>query len=74
MPMENMKVPHTYREEWLKSRYSTAENYMPYEEYYAVRIRHDSNQSYKAATAAFKDAKKLEKQGKKAVRKARGKK
>jgi len=29
MPMENMKTPHTFREEWLKSRYSTAENYIP---------------------------------------------
>ena len=46
MPMENMKVPHTYREEWLKSPYSTAENYMPYEEYYAIRVRTEPNQSF----------------------------
>lgn len=69
--MENMKVPHTYREEWLKSRYSTLENYMPYEEYYAVRVRGEANQSYRAATAALKDANKLKKQATKAVKRSR---
>jgi hypothetical protein len=38
-PMENMKTPHTFREEWMKSRYSTAEHYIPYEEYYAARVK-----------------------------------
>jgi hypothetical protein len=31
-PMENMKTPHTFREEWMKSRYSTAEHYIPYKD------------------------------------------
>jgi hypothetical protein len=67
MPMENMKVPHTYREEWLKSRYSTAENYMPYQEYYAVRLRKDVKTEMKAAKAAAADARKTLKRARKAA-------
>jgi hypothetical protein len=70
MPMENMKVPHTFREEWLKSRYSTAENYMPYEQYYALRVRTEPNQNYLQAKAANKDAKKTLAESKKAVKRS----
>jgi len=70
MAMENMKVPHTFREEWLKSRYSTAENYMPYQEYYALRMKTEPNQNYLQAKAANKDAKKMLAQSKKAVKRS----
>ena len=70
MPMENMKVPHTYREEWLKSPYSTAENYMPYEQYYAIRVRTEPNQSFLRAKAANKDAQKILAASKKAVKRS----
>jgi hypothetical protein len=66
-----MPVKRPFYDEWINSPWSTAENFMPYPEYESLRMRKESNQSYKAATAALKDAKKLEKKAKKAERKAR---
>ena len=66
-----MPVKRPFYDEWINSVWSTAENYMPYPEYEALRIRKESNQSYKAATAALKDANKLKKQAKSAVKKSR---
>jgi hypothetical protein len=71
MPMENMKTPHTFREEWLKSRYSTAENYIPYEEYYAARVKSEPRLQARAAGRAFKDATKMLAESKKALKKSR---
>ena len=70
MPMENMRVPHTYRSEWMQSPYSTAENYMPYEEYYALRVRTEPNQNYLKAKAANKNASKMLAESKKAVKRS----
>lgn len=66
-----MPVNRPFYEEWLNSPWSGAENHMPYREYEALRIRKESNQSYKAATAALKDANKLKKQAAKAVKRSK---
>jgi hypothetical protein len=74
-PMENMKTPHTFREEWMKSRYSTAEHYIPYEEYYAARVKSEPVKSEprlqaRKARNALKDANKMLAASKKAVKKS----
>jgi hypothetical protein len=69
-PMENMKTPHTFRKEWLKSRYSTAENYIPYEEYYAARVKSEPRLQARKARNALKDANKMLAASKKAVKKS----
>jgi hypothetical protein len=66
-----MPINREFYDEWLKSPWSTAENYMPYEEYASLRIRREANQSYKAATIALKDATKLRKQADKAAKRAK---
>lgn len=66
-----MAVKRPFYDEWLNSPWSTAENFMPYPEYEALRFRKESNQSYKAATAALKDANKMKKQSEAAVKKSR---
>lgn len=69
-------MPHSpthrpYYDEWTNSVWSTADNYMPYREYEALRIRKEANQSYKAATSALKKANKLKAEAKKAVKGSR---
>ena len=69
-------MPHSpthrpYYDEWINSIWSTAESFMPYREYEALRIRKDSNQSYKAATKALKNANKLKAEAKKAARESK---
>ena len=59
MPMENMKTPHTFRAEWLKSRYSTAEHYIPYEQYYAARVKSEPRVQARKAKNALKNANKM---------------
>lgn len=66
-----MAVKRPFYDEWINSVWSTAENYMPYPEYEALRMRKEANQSYKAATAALKDANKMKKQAKSAVKRSR---
>ena len=66
-----MPVKRPFYDEWINSPWSTAENFMPYPEYEALRMRKESNQSYKAATAALKDANKLKAQAAKAVKRSK---
>jgi hypothetical protein len=54
----------------LKSRYSTAENYIPYEEYYAARVKSEPRLQARAAGRAFKDASKMLAESKKALKKS----
>ena len=65
-----MKTPHTFRAEWLKSRYSTAEHYIPYEQYYAARVKSEPRVQARKAKNALKNANKMLKASKKAVKKS----
>ena len=51
--------------EWQNSPWSTAENYMPYKEYEALRFRKDSKEELKQAKKAAADAAKVLKQSRK---------
>ncbi len=65
-----MPTPRTYYNDWLNSPWSTAENFMPYEEYAAIRARKDANANYNAAKKAASSAAKTLKASKTAMKKA----
>ena len=66
-----MPTPRTYYNEWQQSPWSDAENYMPYEEYAAIRASKDANANYKAAMKAKASAGKMLSASKTAVKKAK---
>ena len=62
-----MSVKRPYYDEWIKSPWSTAENYMPYPEYAAYRERKDVKTELKKAKTAAADARKTLKRARRAV-------
>jgi hypothetical protein len=65
-------MPHSpthrpFYDEWLKSPFSGAENFIPYKEWAAVRIRKDAKEEVAKAKKVAADARKTLKQARRAV-------
>jgi hypothetical protein len=65
-----MPTPREYYNDWLQSPWSTAENFMPYDEYAAIRASKEANANYNAAKKSAANAAKTLKSSKTAVKKA----